>query len=257
MQKENQPKEIKYFVRIANTDLVGSKSIYHALRKIKGVNFMFANAICSVANIAKDKKAGILSESEIKKIDEVLKNPLKSNLKSWLFNRKGDYDYSDLGIELQIENTNNGFISLQGYKHSPPKLYQTKSNELQNHLISYKNHTDKITVRLDALYHIENYDLPLDITYGYSSVEEKCNELGIKCKKPRSLSLNVIKEITSLKPDFIFSIYYRKIFPKLLLQIPKYECVNIHPSFLPNLRGPVPTAWSIIKGKKNLYLKKT
>ena len=92
MQKETQPKDIKYFVRIANTDLVGSKSIYHALRKIKGISFMFANAICSVANIAKDKKAGRLSESEIKKIDEVLKEPSKFNLNSWLFNRKKDHD---------------------------------------------------------------------------------------------------------------------------------------------------------------------
>ena len=92
MQKENQIKNVKYFVRIANTDLVGGKSIYHALRKIKGVSFMFANAICSVANIPKNKKAGTLSESEIKKIDEILKDPVKFDLKSWLFNRKRDYD---------------------------------------------------------------------------------------------------------------------------------------------------------------------
>ena len=144
MQKENKPKDVKYFVRIANTDLVGSKSIYHALRKIKGVSFMFANAICSVTNIEKSKKAGTLSESEIKKIDEVLKNPLKSNLKSWLFNRKKDYDSgenkhlltSDLDFTKEFDIRRLQKIkSNKGLRHAwglPLRGQKTKSNFRKN-----------------------------------------------------------------------------------------------------------------------------
>ena len=144
MQKENQSKDIKYFVRIANTDLVGSKSIYHALRKIKGVSFMFANAICSVANIAKDKKAGTLSDSEIKKIDDVLKDPAKFDLKSWLFNRKRDYDSgedkhlltSDLDFTKEFDIRRLQKIkSNRGLRHAwglPLRGQRTKSNFRKN-----------------------------------------------------------------------------------------------------------------------------
>ena len=61
---------------------------------------------------------------------------------SQIYYRKGDYDYSDLGIRLQIELSDSGLFSLQGFKRSPPQIYQSESSELQNHLISYKKKTD-------------------------------------------------------------------------------------------------------------------
>ncbi len=105
---------------------------------------MFANAICSVANIAKDKKAGTLSNSEIKKIDEIIKSPIKFNLKSWLFNRKRDYDSgedkhlltSDLDFtkefdvrRLQKIKTNRGMRHAWGL---PLRGQRTKSNFRKN-----------------------------------------------------------------------------------------------------------------------------
>ena len=100
------------------------------------------------------------------------------------------------------------------------------------------------------LLHVYTYDLPLDITYGYKSVQEKCNQLNIPCKKPKNITKDLMKEIASYEPDYILSIYYRKIFPKSLLQLPKYGCINIHPSLLPEYRGPVPTAWALLNGEK-------
>ena len=105
---------------------------------------MFANAICSVTNIEKSKKAGTLSESEIKKIDEVLKNPLKSNLKSWLFNRKKDYDSgenkhlltSDLDFTKEFDIRRLQKIkSNKGLRHAwglPLRGQKTKSNFRKN-----------------------------------------------------------------------------------------------------------------------------
>lgn len=87
---EEQKQELKYFVRIANTDLDGNKKIGHALTKIKGVNFMFANAILNIAKMEKMVKAGYLSDEQTNKIDEILKDPSKFNIPSWLYNRKND-----------------------------------------------------------------------------------------------------------------------------------------------------------------------
>lgn len=85
-------KEFKHIVRIANADLPGEKPIIHALTKIKGVKFMMANAVCNLAEVDRNKKAGELSEADIKKISEVLKNPSKFNLPDWMLNRRKDYE---------------------------------------------------------------------------------------------------------------------------------------------------------------------
>jgi len=83
-------KNFKYLVRIANTDLDGNKAIYPALRKIKGVSFVFSNALCKINDINPEKKAGNLSDDEIKKLEHTLKS--LSKIPSWLFNRRRDYD---------------------------------------------------------------------------------------------------------------------------------------------------------------------
>ena len=59
-----------------------------ASEKIKGINFQFANAACAMANIDKTKKTGYLSDDEIKRLDEVIKNPSKYGAPVWMFNRR-------------------------------------------------------------------------------------------------------------------------------------------------------------------------
>ncbi len=90
-EKTKERKEFKHLVRIGDTDLDGSKYILEALRKIKGINMSFSNAICKITNINENKKAGDLSDEEIKKIDDAVKNPVKYNLPKWLYNRRKDY----------------------------------------------------------------------------------------------------------------------------------------------------------------------
>src|SRR3989338_7232439 len=92
MEQKQEQKEFRHIVRVANTDLDGKKYILHSLRKIKGINYMFANALCSVTGIEKTKKTGDLSEQEQKKLEEAVRNPVKFNLPSWMFNRRNDYD---------------------------------------------------------------------------------------------------------------------------------------------------------------------
>lgn len=85
-----QKQEIKYFVRIANTDLDGKRPVFEAMKKIKGVGNMFANAVCVKAGVDMQAKIGALPDAQVKKLDEVLNNPEKHGLPSWLLNRRKD-----------------------------------------------------------------------------------------------------------------------------------------------------------------------
>ena len=59
------------------------------------------------------------------------------------------------------------------------------------------------------------------------------------------------EEIKSFKPDLICVTAYGKIIPPNILELPKYGCVNVHASLLPNYRGAAPINWAIINGEKN------
>lgn len=49
-----------------------------------------------------------------------------------------------------------------------------------------------------------------------------------------------IDELKKLKPDLIVVVAYGLILPQELLDIPKYGCINLHPSLLPKYRGCAP-----------------
>lgn len=87
-QKQIQPADFRHLVRIANTDLDGNKAILHALRKIKGISFTYSNAVCSIANVPQTKKAGVLSDTEVNKLDEIIRNPKKYNIPTWILKQK-------------------------------------------------------------------------------------------------------------------------------------------------------------------------
>lgn len=85
-------KNIKQLVRICEVDIDGNKKLHHALTKIKGVNFSLSNALCNIANLKKEIKIGELSDKELNKIKDIIDNPSKYKLPSWLLNRRKDYD---------------------------------------------------------------------------------------------------------------------------------------------------------------------
>ena len=141
---EEQKQELKYFVRIANTDLDGNKPLNNSLTKIKGISFMFSNAVCNAAGIQKTKKTGYLTENETAKIDDIIKDPLKFGIPPWLFNRKMD---PDDGVYKHLTGTNLSFTqdndikmmkkikSYKGIRHSlglPVRGQRTRSNFRKN-----------------------------------------------------------------------------------------------------------------------------
>jgi len=71
----------------------------YALKRIKGVNLTLANAILKKAGINPDKRAGFLTESDVERIEQIIKDPTKFALPNWLLNRRKDLE---TGKDLHI-----------------------------------------------------------------------------------------------------------------------------------------------------------
>ncbi len=56
--------------------------------------------------------------------------------------------------------------------------------------------------------------------------------------------------LEELCPDIIVVVAYGKILPESVLSFPKYGCINVHGSLLPEYRGAAPMQRAIIDGKK-------
>jgi small subunit ribosomal protein S13 len=84
-KKEEGVKE--QIIRVAETNLDGNKPVRIAIRRVKGVGHMLSNAIAQMSDFS-DKKLGDLSDSEMKRLEELLMNVEKLNLPAWLLNRR-------------------------------------------------------------------------------------------------------------------------------------------------------------------------
>lgn len=83
-------------------------------------------------------------------------------------------------------------------------------------------------------------------------VKEYAIEKNIKVYQPEKLRENkeIVDTLKDINPDVICVVAYGKIIPKEILGIPKYGCVNVHPSLLPQYRGSAPIQWAILNGDK-------
>ena len=53
----------------------------------------------------------------------------------------------------------------------------------------------------------------------------------------------------AVRPDFLFSFYYRYMLDKAWLTIPRLGALNMHGSLLPKYRGRAPVHWAILNGE--------
>ena len=142
-QAPKQP-EIKYLVRVANTDLNGKKPIGFALSYVPGVGISFAHVACRIAKIDIFKKTGYLSDAELKKIEEIIKNPIKHGIPTWLLNRQRDFDTGedkhlltgDLQFQVEMDiKMMKKMRSYKGVRHmfgAPVRGQRTRSNFRKN-----------------------------------------------------------------------------------------------------------------------------
>ncbi|RLI97810.1 MAG: 30S ribosomal protein S13 [Candidatus Aenigmatarchaeota archaeon] len=76
-------------IRMAETNLDGTKNVFDAIRDVKGISFMLANAISKASGIG-SKKLGDLTDQEREKLEDMVMNPQKLGLPAWMYNRRKD-----------------------------------------------------------------------------------------------------------------------------------------------------------------------
>ncbi len=91
--------EFRHIVRVAGRDLQGRKRVDVALADVKGIGFALARAVAYAAEVDPFTKLGNLSEEQVARIEEVLKDPLKHGIPAWMLNRRKDYE---TGLDLHL-----------------------------------------------------------------------------------------------------------------------------------------------------------
>lgn len=84
-----------------------------------------------------------------------------------------------------------------------------------------------------------------------SPVKVAAQELGLPIYQPEKVktqeAINWLKE---LAPEGIIVVAYGQILSQEILNLPRYGCINVHASLLPDLRGAAPIHWALIYGEK-------
>jgi len=102
------------------------------------------------------------------------------------------------------------------------------------------------------------FEIPLVITHEdspteniwFRSVRDLCLERKITFITPSDLNdPELMNQLRSYKPDYLFSFYYRNMIPQQILEIAEIAALNMHGSLLPKYRGRVPINWAVLKGE--------
>lgn len=124
--------EAKGIVRVCNQEVNGYLPIYRAITDIKGVGREYAHAVAmtveEVMNIDPwTKPLGDLDEKGIEQLEDIIMNPLKYNIPSWMVNRRKDIETmkdlhlvgNDLTFTIRTDiERERAAKSWRGYRHS-------------------------------------------------------------------------------------------------------------------------------------------
>ena len=79
---------------------------------------------------------------------------------------------------------------------------------------------------------------------------------NIPVLQPEKIASEFLDELEDMSPEEGWSVFivaaYGKLLPKELLEMPKYNVVNVHPSLLPRLRGANPIRGAILADEKEV-----
>ena len=131
--------DFKHLVRISRKDVNGNKTIEQALTEIKGVGISLSKTMCRTLDLDLDAKIGYIADEDVLRIEEILENPQKFDIPSWMLNRREDYEpgddihliESDLDMTLRDDlNRMKKTRSYKGRRHEvglPVRGQRTKS----------------------------------------------------------------------------------------------------------------------------------
>ena len=82
--------EFQHMRRILNTNIEGRTKVVFALTAIRGIGRRFSTIILHKADVDLNKRAGELTDAEVDKIVDIISDPLKYKIPTWLLNRQKD-----------------------------------------------------------------------------------------------------------------------------------------------------------------------
>ncbi len=116
--------------------------------------------------------------------------------------------------------------------------------------LEYLHNSDKI----DVLAVVTQPDKPAGRGHKLqmSPIKQFAVEKGIPVFQPKSIRKEpeIQEELKKLNPDFFVTFAFGQILSQEVLDIPKYETINLHASLLPKYRGANPIQRAIINGDK-------
>ena len=119
--------EFRHILRISGADVAGTLKTVYAVTEVKGISHGLSNAILKKAGVNPDLRVGFLTEAEVERIEDVIEDPAKHNLPSWLFNRRKDFDTGKdihlISAELVLRTKTDidqakDIRSWRGYRHA-------------------------------------------------------------------------------------------------------------------------------------------
>jgi methionyl-tRNA formyltransferase len=85
----------------------------------------------------------------------------------------------------------------------------------------------------------------------FSSVARRATALGIETITPEDPNTyGLVARLAAMRPEFLFSFYYRQMLSPPLLDVPTRGALNMHGSLLPKYRGRAPVNWAVIRGER-------
>lgn len=80
-------------------------------------------------------------------------------------------------------------------------------------------------------------------------VKVEALERGLEVFQPRGLKQSGVMDwLRDREPAALVVVAYGGMVPPDVLEMPRYGCLNLHPSLLPKYRGAAPIQWSLING---------
>jgi small subunit ribosomal protein S13 len=119
--------EYRYIVRIVGTDVQGTHKVSYAVAHVKGISSSLSNAILKKAGVNPDLRVGLLTESDVAKIEDVIRDPVRYGIPAWMFNRRKDVETgkdqhvlaADLAFKIKTDIDGAKDIrSWRGYRHA-------------------------------------------------------------------------------------------------------------------------------------------
>ena len=86
------------------------------------------------------------------------------------------------------------------------------------------------------------------LKFTHSPVRDTAEKNDIIIRQPEKITIKEADALAEINPDIVVVVAYGLILTKDFMSIPKFGCINVHPSLLPRWRGAAPIQRSIEAG---------